>query len=187
MKKNVIIYLLMLLSTFNMQHVAFANASTKLVPSGSITLAKYYRATCDDYTGEWQGMMTDPQNLFTQGNPWPITIYIHQQAKYLTAKNLPVKDRKGNIVFNSQAIYARCEQGVLKDIFWDNNRHCGSLSQQGLLVSQGVLVMILNWENAMTGTQLIVLLEKKSADIPNSLKKQNPERQFKLNAIKTCH
>jgi hypothetical protein len=149
------------------------NNSTKV-----ITLAKYYRATCQDYTGTWQGFMTDPQELFADGGPWPVTLSLFNHGQYIIGQG-------GGAPVGIKKIWAQCKDGVLSNIFWGEKGACGGFSQQGLLVSKNVLVLELNYESAMIGTKFLLFLKRKNSVY--SYQVPTKEKDYQLEKVKSCH
>ncbi len=149
-----------------------------------LSLEKYYQANCQDVTGTWQGFMTDPTDLFGNGGPWAITVSLYQQNGKIWGRTSEVKEKK-HVIFNSNEIWARCDQGKLQDIFWGKINSCGALSQQGGLISKNVLALRLNWENAMNSAPLYLFLQRKNNLSPyyepDHMNAYDPAK------VKTCH
>jgi hypothetical protein len=150
----------------------------------NIKLDKYYQATCPLYTGTWTGFITNPTNLFGNGGPWPITINLYSNGNHIVGRSSAVDYGKGGNI-PSKPIWAQCQNGILSNIFWGEKGSCGRFSQQGLLVSQNVLILQFNWENAMSGTSFLSFLERKN----NSYSDPVPEKKndFILGGITSCH
>lgn len=147
--------------------------------SADMTLQKYYGAQCKDYAGIWQGIITDPSDLFSPGGPWPMTVAFYY--------------RNGDIVGNSQGspvtnthIWARCKKGLLWNIFWAKHKtDCGAFSQQGLLISKNVMLLTLHYENAMNGANFIAILQRKNVSYANPA--PNTAAFLSPQAIQSCH
>lgn len=150
-----------------------------------VTLNKYYAATCQDYSGTWHGIITDPGNLFADGGPWPVTISLHNKDGYIIGQSSMIQYTHNGGEISKRQIWAECKNGVLDNIFWGNKGACGSVSHQGLLVSKNVLVMQLNYENSMTGTNFLVFLSRKNSAYPYSIPKNIHD--FEPGPIKSCH
>lgn len=140
----------------------FSVMTCAMASEQSIMLSKYYRASCDDYTGTWQGFVTDPTDLIGNGGPWPITVSLHQENGHLWGRTTAFNGKGEKAMFKPNEIWARCTDGKLSDIFWGKLTSCGGLSTVGTIVSKNVLVMQLNWENAMTGANLLLFLQRKN-------------------------
>lgn len=140
--------------------IVFLSCTSVFAGEPMLTLNKYYQADCKDFTGTWQGFMTDPTDLFGNGGPWPVTVSLYQQNGKVWGRTTEVKE-KNHMIFKANEIWARCSDGKLTDVFWGLKNSCGALSQQGGLVSKNVLALQLNWENAMNGASLVVFLQRK--------------------------
>lgn len=168
----------LLLSLFTLQSAYASDTNT-------IQLNKYYAASCQDYTGTWQGWITDPTDLFANGGPWPLTVSLYNKNDRMVGQTSLVKYSNNGGEISKRQIWAECKNGVLADIFWGNKGACGSYSQQGLLVSKNVLVLQLNYENSMNGTSFLVFLSRKnntySYPVPKNTNDLTP------GAIQSCH
>lgn len=151
----------------------------------TITLSAYYQAACDDYTGTWEGFMSDPTDLFGNGGPWPVTIGMYYQAGRITGKTSTVSYAGKSGSIETKPLWAQCQNGVLKNIFWGKKSACGSFSQDGELVSKNVLVLRLNYENAMNGTNFLVFLQRKN----NQYNGKIPAKQsdWVMDQVESCH
>lgn len=150
-----------------------------------LSLDKYYQGTCQDYSGTWQGFMTDPTDLFDNGGPWPVTVSLYQQNGKVWGRTSAVKLKGKRVIFKSNEIWARCSNGKLQDIFWGAKNSCGALSQQGGLISKNVLALKLNWENAMNGASLLLFLQRKNNLTPYD--ESSHVNAYDPAVIKTCH
>jgi hypothetical protein len=166
-----------LLIIFSVLFIFFMQPSFATESNG-ITLPKYYQANCQAYTGTWQGFMADPQGLFGNGGPWPVVISLYNRDTNIIGQG-------GGAPVGNKKIWAQCHNGVLSNIFWGNKAACGDFSQKGLLVSKNVLVLELHDENAMTGTNILLFLQRKNNaylyTIPSN------QQDYQLGEIKSCH
>jgi len=164
--------------------ILLALTSTAFASEHIMTLDKYYQAECEDYTGTWQGFITDRTDLFDDGGPWPITLKLYQQNGIIWGRTSEVKSKK-HVTFASNEFWAQCKNGKLQNIFWGKKNSCGALSQQGGLISRNVLALQLNWENAMTGAELLVFLQRKNNLAPYY--ESSHLISYDPSAVKTCH
>lgn len=150
-----------------------------------IHIKKYYRSSCEDYAGTWEGVITDPTDLFADGGPWPVTVVLASAHGEIVGESSAMKYADGKSTFASRMIRARCSKGQLKDIYWGPLDSCGSLSQNGELVSKNMLVLQLNYENAMIGAEMYAFLQRKSNSYfvtrVRNLKPYDPK------AVQSCH
>lgn len=156
--------------------VFFAAAVSAQVPA-QVLLSKYYAAKCEDYTGTWQGFMTDPQDLFDEGGPWKTKVSLFHKDGFIIGE-LVSQNKKTKL-------WAKCHEGILSDIFYGNKNQCGHFSQQGLLFSKNAIVLKLNYENAMNGTEFVVFLERINRHYALAKPKQLSE--YALGEIVSCH
>ncbi|VVC75634.1 hypothetical protein AQUSIP_09240 [Aquicella siphonis] len=150
-----------------------------------ITLPAYYQAACGDYTGTWQGFMTDPADLFGNGGPWPVTISLYHQDGRIAGSSSAVSYAADSGTIEGKRIWAQCQNGVLKNIFWGKKNACGSFSQDGALVSKNALVLRLNYENAMTGTNFLLFLQRKNNHYDGPVPAQKSD--WILDHVNSCH
>lgn len=155
------------------------------VYADGINLNKYYVAKCEDYSGTWEGVVTDPTDLFANGGPWPVTVVLSVKGNEIMGQSSAFSYAGKQGKFDSRMIRARCSNGQLSDIFWGKLDACGSLSQTGTLVSKNMLVMQLNYENAMINADMLAFLQRKSDQyyIPKSenMRPYDPKR------VESCH
>ena len=149
-----------------------------------IQLKKYYRATCDDYTGTWEGVITDPTDLFGDGGPWPVTMRFTAKDGEVIGESTAIEYAGGKGKFARRLIRAHCSNGQLQDIYWGKLSGCGSLSQNGELVSKNMLVLQLNFESAMIGANLYAFLERKNNTRFIAHKDIQP---YDPKAVQSCH
>lgn len=150
-----------------------------------VSLNKYYAASCQDYTGTWHGFITDPSSLFSDGGPWPVTISLYNKDDHLIGQSSMIQYTNNGGEISKRQLWAECKNGVLDNIFWGNKGACGSYSHQGLLVSKNVLVMQLNYESSMTGTNFLVFLSRKNNAYPYTIPKS--ANDLVPGTIKSCH
>lgn len=132
----------------------------------SMTLPVYFDANCQDYTGTWQGFVTDPSDLFGNGGAWPITISLYQQNGHVIGQSTAVTYAKKDGVIPSKKLWADCKKGVLSQIVWGEKGECGAVTQQGMLISRHVLMLQLGWESAMNGATLVAFLQRVNSTYP---------------------
>lgn len=151
----------------------------------TLSLSTYPAADCKDYTGTWQGTLTDVSGLFGDGGPWPVTVSLYQHNGYLWGRTTDIKGAGKQAALAAHEIWARCQDGILHDIFWGKQNQCGALSQQGALLTKNLLVMKANWENAMTNASFLLLLQRKNNKPPY----YEPEHvaSYRPADIKSCH
>jgi hypothetical protein len=156
----------------------FSLLDTAALANTSMTMPSYFQATCQDYTGTWQGFMTDPSQLFADGGPWPVTVDLYQHEGIIIGQTSKTK------VVQRKRLWAQCKDGILSHLFWGDKGQCGDFSKQGLLVSKNVLVLSLHYENAMNGTDFLVFLQRKN-NTYSHVKPRNSE--LALGKVKSCH
>lgn len=154
--------------------ILFFPSLTLAAATQFIQLNKYYQAKCPNYIGTWQGFFTDPTDLFGNGGPWPVKVSIYNKENKIigkvSAKNAP------NYVAGAMhgTLWADCQDGQLNNIFLGKPNQCGSYSQTGLLVSKNVLILQINYENAMNNAPFLLFLKRVSdhysGKIPATLK-----------------
>ncbi len=154
------IILTILLCCFCLFGIAKANAFIKL--------PAYYTADCEDYTGTWQGFMTNPNDIVPDN--------AHVTLQLLSKGNAVVGE------YNHQPFWASCKNGVLNNIFVGEKNHCGKLSQQGLLVSKNALVVAINKQSAMMDWTLLLFLHRTSTNVSFT-----PPHNTSLGDIRSCH
>lgn len=170
--------LLLVCALYVMSFSVFAGDQT-------IALNKYYQADCQAYTGTWQGFVTDPTDLVGNGGPWSVTVSILQQNGRVWGRTTAFNGAAKKATFKNNEIWARCTNGQLQDIYWGKLGGCGGLSQQGMLVSKNVLVMQINWENAMNGSNLLLFLERKNNLSPYS--EPSHMNAYDPAKVQSCH
>lgn len=159
----------------------FADSKYLTQPSANsqITINKYYAAKCNDYTGTWTGMSTDPTDLFANGGPWPVTVNLSYLDGHIVGTNV------GSPTKNTH-IWAQCENGVLFNIFWANKKtDCGDFSQSGMLISKNVMLISLQYENAMNGANFITVLQRAKTISPMPAPKTSDFLDPK--SVQSCH
>mgnify|MGYP007027866177 CR=1 FL=1 len=169
---------------FNVAVIFILGLFSQICFANEISFAKYAHARCQDYTGTWEGFITDPHDLFANGGPWPVTVMLFHKNGYLIGHVSKVKISAKNSI-GSKQIWATCKDGVLDNIFWGNRGDCGSLSKEGLQISKNSLALKLHWENAMANTDFLVFLKKKNQRYPYALPKKLHE--YNVQDIKSCH
>lgn len=165
--------------------IIFMLCTPALASEQILSLDKYFQGTCQDYSGTWQGFMTDPTDLFDNGGPWPVTVSLYQLNGKIWGRTSAVKLTGKRAIFKSNEIWARCNDGKLQDIFWGANNSCGTLSQQGGLISKNVLALRLNWENAMNSASLLLFLQRKNNLTPYY--ESSHMNAYDPAGVKTCH
>jgi hypothetical protein len=130
--------------------------------SQSLILSKYYQATCEDYTGTWQGMITDPTDLYGNGGPWSIQLSLSFQDGHITGRSAAIQYANSSSIPAKQ-IWAQCRKGVLSGLQWGKRVSSRQHNQSGLLVSKHVLVLQLRTENAMMNAEMLLFLQRKSS------------------------
>jgi|GEM_PF-3243028 hypothetical protein len=153
--------------------------------STAVRLNKYYAASCQDYNGTWHGFITDPSDLFSNGGPWPLTISLYNRNNHIIGQSTMIQYSNNGGEISKRQIWAECRNGALNNIFWGNKGACGSYSHQGLLVSKNVLVLQLNYESSMTGTQFLVFLTRKNNVYPYPVPKKDED--FMPGSVTSCH
>ena len=143
----------------------------------SINIKQYYDANCSRLTGTWSGVYTDPTNLFGDGGPWPITISMTTKDNNI----IGTIKTPGPLNGDSQ-LWGTCVRGRLTKIFAGSTNQCGDYAPDGVLISQNMIIMSIPYENAMTGTNFIVTLQRKN----NSFTGEIPAVP-KLSPRQTCH
>lgn len=151
----------------------------------AVQLNKYYRANCEDYTGTWQGFVTDPTDLYGNGGPWPVKISLYYADGYVVGKTSPIHYVKKRGVMPVKSIWAVCQNGALSQLFWGEKQACGSYSEEGVLISKNVLVLKLNVENAMAGATLNLFLKRQNKQY--LFTKPQTKSEMMLGEIKSCH
>jgi len=148
-------------------------------PNANLTLSKYYHASCEAITGTWQGIYTDPTDLYGNGEPWPIRVNLYYQNGRIIgqANNIPPS--------RNSKIWAQCAQGTLQNIFMGNPGQCGAYSKGGELVSKNILVLYLHTENAMNGTDFLAFLKRVNNSYPYSI--PSDPAAFEPGQITSCH
>lgn len=133
--------------------------------------------SCDAYTGTWEGMMIEPAGLYGTGGPWKVNVaLLHREGCVIGQTRWQGKYKK---------IWARCDEGKLKQVFWGERGDCGRLTEQAGLLNPGLLLLELNQENAMMGTRFYLFLNKRSDRYP--FVKPTEMKDYQLPSIKSCH
>jgi len=180
--KKILLNILLITASLSIG-LAYAARETKKVSTNTSAYMKipiYLDAQCSDYTGTWEGFATDPSELFKDGGPWPVRLHLFNKGKRIIGRSVEIKD-----VIDEREIWANCHRGVLKNIFWGKKGSCGAYSQEGLLVSKNMMILKLHYENAMAGTDMMLILTRKSNNYPYSVPKE--DQDFVLGKIRTCH
>jgi hypothetical protein len=164
--------------------ITICQCAVSTTTTNSLTINNYYAATCDAYTGTWQGYLTDPSDLFGNGGPWPVTVQLLAKNNQLSGNTSAIHYAQGNASISSRSIYAQCRHGKLTNIFWGELGQCGSLSQQGVLVSRNVLMLQLNYENSMTGATFTTFLTRQNNTYHGRLPSTT---QYKPESVTSCH
>ncbi len=165
--------------------VLLALSSSALAGAESIQLNKYFQADCQSYNGTWQGFVTDPTDLIGNGGPWPVTVSLSADNGQIWGRTTAFSGSGNKATFKSNEIWARCKDGRLQDIYWGKKGDCGGLSQQGVLVSKNVLVIQINWENAMNGSNLLLFLQRKNNLSPYA--EPSHVNSYDPAKVQTCH
>jgi hypothetical protein len=150
-----------------------------------ITLPAYFAASCDDYTGSWEGTLTDLNGLFNNDGPWPITVNLHASGNKVWGRTSEIIGKDKKQIFPATEIWAQVDRQKLVDIFWGKQNQCGMLSQQGALVSKNLLLITINWESPMTGTTLLMILQRKNNLSPYY--ETEHINSFNTATIQSCH
>lgn len=166
--------------------IVMAGFSTTLQATNvnEIALPKYTGANCQDYTGTWEGFITDPSDLFAKGGPWPVIISLYHKNGYIIGRVNKIRTSSHDGI-EARQIWASCKDGVLSEIFWGNRGTCGSVSQEGMQVSKNVVVLKLHWENAMANADFLTFLKRKNNLYPYPVPQKLHE--YSIENIKTCH
>lgn len=153
--------------------------------NSSIELNKYFQASCVDYTGTWEGFFTDPTDLFGNGGPWPVHVSLYNSGNNIIGQ----ADASKAPSFVSKAltgsVWARCLDGQLSNIFLGNKNHCGAFSQTGLLVSKNVLIMQINYQNAMSDAPFLLFLKRINDNYSGTVPQNVNDMQ--LGSVHSCH
>lgn len=152
--------------------------------SNGITLPSYYQASCDAYAGTWQGFITDPSDLYGSGGPWPITVSLAYKNGRVIGVTTPIKYAT-NANIPSKKVWAQCQNGQLSHLFWGEKGACGRFSEEGALVSKNALVLRLDQEGAMSGTQFMVFLQRKNAKFTGVMPAQASD--WIVDKVSSCH
>lgn len=172
MKKIIILSLVLITASVTV----YADSNTQ-----NLIIPKYYQASCQAYTGTWQGFYTDPTDLFGNGGPWPTKVSLYARGNQI------IGNVQGYATDNKKTykLWATCNNGMLSNIFIDTAKQCGGASKQGSLVSKNVLIMNMHYENATTGTEFLTVLQrinnKYSYPIPTQVS------AFGMPKIQSCH
>lgn len=158
---------------------------TNIASAGSISLQRYFNASCQDYTGTWNGFITDPTDLFGNGGAWPVTVYLYEKNGHIIGRSDSVTYGKKEGVITAKKIWANCSDGNLSQIIWGEKGECGGVSQQGMLVSKNTMILQLDWESAMTGTTFVAFLQRVNTKYPYAT--PTKEEDFLYGKRETCH
>ncbi len=135
-------------------------------PGILITPPKQNIQDCSLITGTWKGYVVDQNKLFADGGPWPIKVTllnhpvanqsINQVIGKIDAGNTPVNKQL------SQKIWGECRQGKLQKLLLDSQNGCGAdfIPKTGALLSGNILLLYLNWESPMIGTNFMLVLKR---------------------------
>jgi hypothetical protein len=148
---------------------------------------------CKNLTGTWMGIYNDPSNLFAAGN-FPVSLQLQYEKGKVYGYTLPANDSgagsfgasKGNYLF-----IAHCKKNSLSQVYFVKNASgvCGDPSKQKLNLANKVNLegLILPYENAMTGANLLTNLTKQTqaSTMDSSLLAQ--VQSIASKAINTCH
>lgn len=105
-------------------------------------------------------MIADPTDLFGDGGPWPVTIHLKTLGSKVTGETGAFMYAGKGGVMSKRIIHADCEKGVLKNICWGTKKTCDDYSQEGILASKNMLVLKLNYSNAMTGATFVAIASR---------------------------
>jgi len=139
---------------------------------------------CNNLTGIWQGNTYDPSMLFYSGGPWAVTVYVsNRDGKVYGALDPgPVKMQrtlKGKL-------WAECHQGIVtKTLFLSAKRRCGAYAPTSVLVTPSLLILYLHWENAMIGTNFLLVLHKRTDQL--TAKDIHFHTELPAPQFQTCH
>lgn len=141
----------------------------------ALVLKPYYAGNCAMLQGTWQGFAVDPEDLFA-GGPWSVQLTLVADHGNLTGHMIsPLKAMSG-------IIHGVCRGAVITKWFTGKASHCGGIGD-GALLAKDALLLKPRFQNAMTGTQFIVFLQRGKVSLA-----QHPVRgEFDWSAIKTCH
>ncbi len=144
---------------------------------------------CPLLTGIWAGHYTDPTGLFPN-QPFSIRLLLVYEHGHVIGYTLPSDDRLGERYGSTSHIFtAVCQNNTLSQITVIQPYHCGNATPTpAVLSSVNKLIFHMHWENAMTGTDFAVTLQR----TPKLMTQIN---QLKLNAARytihhppqTCH
>lgn len=151
----------------------------------TMTVPGYFNAACQDYTGTWRGFITDQTDLFGNGGAWPITVSLYQKDGHIIGRSSAIKYAKRDSVLLAKKIWADCKDGMLSQIIWGEKGECGSVSQQGMLVSRNVLLLQLNWESAMNSAKFVAFLQRVNSNYSYTV--PTNKDAFIYGKRKSCH
>lgn len=165
--------------------ILFLPAFTLADNSSSIQLSKYYQASCASYTGTWDGFFTDPTDLFGNGGPWPVQVSLYNNSNNIIGQANASKAPSFVSKALTGTVWAQCQNGQLSNIFLGNKNQCGAFSQTGLLVSKNVLIMQINYQNAMTGAPFLLVLKRVNNNYSGKIPQNASDMQ--LGSVESCH
>lgn len=160
--------------------------TTSVMAAGDVMQIKpYYADSCKNLSGVWQGNAYDPTGLFGDGGPWPLTLNVSVKQNDLYGE---IKGVKNTSVKNALTgrIWATCADNAITNlIHMTENNSCGASSPVGVLATPSLLLLYVHWENAMNGTDFLLVLHKKSSTLGQSaikdlVSKAKPD-------FKSCH
>lgn len=140
--------------------ICTVNYAANLPINSSIVIAKYYAAKCTNINGEWHGFFVDPTDLFGDGGPWPISADISchngRVNGVLNASQAPVYVRAAA----SGELQATCASGLITGVTLGKHIVHRSIVPNSMLISKNVLLLYVPYENAMIGTNFLLILKR---------------------------
>ena len=144
---------------------------------------------CPLLTGIWAGHYHDPTGLFPKQN-FPLRLLLVYEKGHVIGYTLPSHDQRGERYGSISRIFtAHCQNNTLSQITAVQPRHCGSATQAtAQLSSASQLNFTMHWENAMTGTDFAVTLQR-SSELMTQINphKLNEARYSIYHPPQTCH
>ena len=136
-----------------------------------------HHSSCNQLNGTWKGFVSDKRGLFDTNNT-PITLHIKYKNKHFYGMSKVANPALAHAL--NRSFNGICTNGKLSKVYLENAFKCGHFAQQGN-IRRNNLTIYLPYENAMTGTDFMVIA-KKVDDTKIKIKlTRTPEN------LKTCH
>ena len=142
---------------------AFAQSSSAvkdLSKINSMRITPWYGNShaCELLTGLWQGKVYDTSGLFgNKSGGWPVTVdLVNKDGKFYGLIKATNQRRQSPL---KGRVWADCKQGVLANTVLNApQQNCGDYAPPSVLVTPKLLLLYVHMENAMIGTNFLLVL-----------------------------